>query len=125
MKRFDPSPPDAGDAALDMAVNPFLDKLVRSDKRGRAAQLFRARPAKASWHELLGMIDTTRARPCTPSELEPWHAVTGVFVIGHDAYTTSFQTAMTLYTTEDSMFIAYGATFAVVRYKTGQPLLVT
>ena len=72
--RFEPSPPEATQAALDMAVQPFVEKFVRTDKRERATTLYLPKQAKASWHELIPMVDTQRARPCTPDALEPWDA---------------------------------------------------
>ena len=49
----------------------------------------------------------------------------GVFLVENEAYSVATQTAMGLYVKEDSLFIAYSATFAVVRYHTGNPLLLT
>lgn len=124
-QRFDPSPAVATDAALEMAVQPFIERFVRPDKRERATTLFLPKQPKASWHELIQMIDTTRARPYAAGALEPWNAVRGVFVVDHDAYSITTQAAMGLYVTEDSMFVAYSGTFAVVRYHNGSPLLLT
>ena len=123
--RFEPSPPEATQAALDMAVQPFVEKFVRTDKRERATTLYLPKQAKASWHELIGMVDTHRARPCTPEALAAWDAVTGVLLVAHEAYTVSAKEAMSLYLTEDAVFAAYRGTFAVIRYTNGQPLLLT
>lgn len=123
--RFEPSPPEATQAALDMAVQPFVEKFVRADKRDRATGMYLPKQAKASWHELIAMVDTHRARPCTPDALAPWDSVTGVLLVAHEAYTVSAKEAMTLYLTEDAIFAAYRGTFAVIRYTNGQPLLLT
>lgn len=123
--RFDPSPTVATEAALEMAVQPFIDRFVKDDKRERAAALFLVKQPKASWHELIQMIDTSRARPYEAGALEPWNAVRGVFLVDHEAYSVTTQTAMGLYVLEDSLFIAYRGTFAVARYHTGKPLLMT
>ena len=123
--RFDPSPTLATDVGLETAVVPFIDRFVKADKRDRAIALFAPKQEKASWHELIQMIDTSRARPYEPGALEPWNAVRGVFLVDHEAYSVTTQTAMGLYVLEDSIFIAYRSTFAVVRYDTGTPLLLT
>ena len=123
--RFDPSPTVATDVGLETAVRPFIDRFVKTDKHDRAIALFAPKQEKASWHELIQMIDTTRARPYAPGVLEPWNAVRGVFLVDHEAYAVTTQTAMGLYVLEDSLFIAYRSTFAVVRYDTGTPLLLT
>lgn len=123
--RFDPSPPEATEVALDMAVRPFVEKFVRADKRERATSLYLPRPPRASWHELIAMVDTQRAQLCTPEVLAPWDAVTGVLLVAHEAYTVSAKEAMTLYLTEDAVFAAYRGTFAVIRYTNAQPLLLT
>lgn len=123
--RFDPSPSEATDAALEMAIRPFIERFVREDKRERALSLFLPKSPKASWHELIGMIDTARARPFEDETLDPWKGVPGVFVIDHDAYSTETHTAMGLYCLEDALFVAYTSTFAVVRYHDGSRLLLT
>ena len=127
-QRFDPSPTVATDAAIEMAVQPFIDRFVKPDKRERAIAHFLGSPPrqpKASWHELIQMTDNARARPYAPGVLEPWNAVRGVFLVDHEAYSVTTQTAMGLYVLEDALFIAYRGTFAVVRYTTGAPLLLT
>ena len=123
--RFDPSPTVATDVGLETAVRPFIDRFIKTDKHDRAIALFAPKQDKASWHELIQMIDTSRARPYAPGVLEPWSAVRGVFLVDHEAYAVTTQTAMGLYVLEDSLFIAYRSTFAVVRYDTGTPLLLT
>ncbi|MBA3453333.1 MAG: hypothetical protein H0T42_09605 [Deltaproteobacteria bacterium] len=127
-QRFDPSPTLATDVGLETAIQPFIDRFVKEEKRERATALFISiapKQDKASWHELIQMIDTSRARPYAPGVLEPWNAVRGVFLVDHEAYAVTTQTAMGLYVLEDSLFVAYRSTFAVVRYKTGAPLLLT
>lgn len=123
--RFDPMPPVATETALDSAIRPFVDRLVREDKRERARAHFLPKLEKASYHELVTSIDMARARPYAPEVLDGWKGVRGVFLVDHDAYSLAIEEAMALYLREDAIFIAYGANFAVVRYQTGQPLLVT
>jgi hypothetical protein len=124
-QRFDPSPALATDTGLETAVRPFIERFVKEDRRERAVSHFLPKQPKASWHELIQLIDTARARPYAPAVLEPWHDVRGVFVIDHDAYAVTTQAAMELYVLEDALFIAYHGTFAVVRYASGKPLLLT
>ncbi len=124
-QRFDPSPTIATEVGLETAIRPFVERFVKEDKRERAFAAFCPKQPKASWHELIQMIDTTRARPYAPGALEPWNAVRGVFLVDHEAYAVTTQTAMGLYVVEDSLFVAYRSTFAVVRYDTGTPLLLT
>jgi hypothetical protein len=124
-QRFDPSPTIATEVGLETAIRPFVERFVKEDKRERAIAAFCPKQPKASWHELIQMIDTARARPYAPGALEPWNAVRGVFLVDHEAYAVTTQTAMGLYVVEDSLFVAYRSTFAVVRYDTGTPLLLT
>ena len=124
--RFNPSPEVATETALDMALRPFIERFVKADKRDRALSHFLPKLEKASYHELITSIETTRARPCTADTLAEWNAVRGVFLVDHEAYAMTTQTAMGLYVTgADSLFVAYRGTFAVVRYQTGSPLLLT
>lgn len=124
--RFSPSPELATETALDMALRPFIERLVKDDKRERAVSHFLPKKEKSSYHELITSIETTRARPSTAEELAQWKTVRGVFLIDHEAYSTTTETAMSLYIPgADAMFVAYGGTFAVVRYQSGQPLLLT
>ncbi len=124
-QRFDPSPTLATDVGLETAVRPFIERFVKADKQQRALERFAPKLDKASWHELIQMIDTSRARPYAPGVLEPWNAVRGVFLVDHESYAVTTQIAMGLYVLEDSLFVAYRSTFAVVRYDTGTPLLLT
>lgn len=124
--RWDPSPTIATDTGLETALRPFIEKFIKEDKRERASAHFLPKLEKASYHELIMALDTSRARPYTPGALEPWNAVRGVFLVEHEAYSVTTQTAMGLYVTgADSLFVAYRGTFAVVRYLTGAPLLLT
>jgi hypothetical protein len=124
--RFTPSPEIATETALDMALRPFIERLVKEDKRERAVAHFLPKKDKSSYHELITSLDTTRARPSNAAALAQWKAVRGVFLIDHEAYSTSIETAMELYVTgADALFVAYGGTFAVVRYQSGSPLLLT
>jgi len=124
--RFTPSPELATETALDMALRPFIERLVREDKRERAVAHFLPKLEKSSYHELITSLDTSRARPSTDGVLDQWNGVRGVFLVDHEAYSVTTQTAMQLYVTgADALFVAYGGTFAVVRYQTGSPLLLT
>ncbi|MBL0213562.1 MAG: hypothetical protein IPQ07_06755 [Myxococcales bacterium] len=124
--RFDPSPEIATVPALEMALRPFIDRLLKEDRRERAVAHFLPKLEKSSYHELVTSVDTTRARPCDAASLEPWKAVRGVFLVDHEAYAVTAQQAMDLYLTgTDALFVAYSGTFAVVRYQTGSPLLLT
>jgi hypothetical protein len=124
-QRFDPSPTLATEAGLETAIRPFIERFVKADKRERANAQFLPKQPKASWHELIQLIDTARARPYESGVLEPWNAVRGVFLVDHESYAVTTQIAMGLYVLEDSLFIAYRGTFAVARYATGSPLLLT
>ncbi|MGE0395659.1 MAG: hypothetical protein AB7T06_02950 [Kofleriaceae bacterium] len=124
-KRFDPSPTIATEAALEMAIVPFIDRFVKPELREKATAVFLPKNERHPWGDLVHMIDTTRARPYEPGVLAPWNAVRGVFLVEHEAYSVATQTAMGLYVVEDSLFIAYRATFAVARYASGKPLLLT
>lgn len=124
--RFDPSPEIATETALEMALRPFIDRFVKEEKRERAVAHFLPKKDISSYHELMTSLDTTRARPCPAGALEPWNAVRGVFLVDHDAYSVTAQTALGLYVgASDSLFVAYSGTFAVVRSATGSPLLLT
>ena len=124
--RFTPSPEIATETALDMALRPFIERLVKEDKRERAVAHFLPKKDKSSYHELITSLDTTRARPSNAEALSQWKAVRGVLLIDHEAYSTSIETAMELYVSgADALFVAYGGTFAVVRYQSGSPLLLT
>ena len=126
LPRLDPSLSAATDAALDMALRPFIERLVRPEKRERATSHFLPKREQSSYHELVTSIDESRARPCTAADLEGRHDVRGVLFVDHHAYSTTAQKAHELYLKDsDALFVAYGATFALVRYKSGAPMLVT
>jgi hypothetical protein len=124
-KRFDPSPTIATEAALDMAIKPFVERFVRPELHEKAIAAFLPKNERHPWGDLVHMIDTARARPYEPGVLAPWNAVRGVFLVEHESYSVATQTAMGLYVVEDSLFVAYRATFAVARYANGKPLLLT
>lgn len=124
-QRFDPSPTIATEAALDMAIKPFIERFVRPELHDKAIAAFLPKDERHHWGDLVHMIDSTRARPYEAGALAPWNAVRGVFLVDHEAYSVETQTAMGLYVVEDSLFIAYRATFAVARFANGKPLLLT
>ncbi len=124
-KRFDPSPTIATEAALEMAIKPFIERFVKTELQEKAIASFLPKTERHPWGDLVHMIDTTRARPYEPGVLAPWNAVRGVFLVEHESYSVATQTAMGLYVVEDSLFVAYRATFAVARYASGKPLLLT
>jgi len=124
--RFDGKLATATEAALDMALRPFIERLVKPDKRERATSHFLPKRSQSSYHELVTSIDTSRARTCTPADLAGWHEVRGVLFVDHDAYSTTAQQAHELYLQgAEAVFVAYGATFALLRPKSGAPLLIT
>lgn len=125
-QRFDASLTAASDAALDMALRPFIERLVKPEKRERANAHFLPKREQSSYHELVTSIDESRARPCTPEDIAGWNDVRGVLFVDHEAYTTTAKQAHELYIKgTDAMFVAYGATFALLRPRTGAPLLIT
>ena len=125
-QRLDANLNAASDAALDMALKPFIERLVRADKRERATSHFLPKKEQSSYHELVTSIDESRARPCTPADLAGRDDVRGVLFVDHEAYSTTAKEAHDLYLKgADAVFVAYGATFALVRYSSGAPLLVT
>lgn len=124
-QRFDPSPTIATEAALDMAVKPFIERFVREELRDKALAAFVPKDARHHWGDLVHMIDTSRARPYEAGALAPWNAVRGVFLVEDEAYSVETQTATGLYVVEDALFVAYRATFAVARFANGKPLLLT
>ena len=118
-------PERASDAALDMALRPFVERFVKEDKRSRAATMLAAKHGRIDWHDVLQLIDLRRGSTYSDADLEPWHAVRGVFLVGNDAFALDAKTAFGLYVTEPSLFVAYGATFAVTRDAHGHSLLLT
>ena len=66
------------------------------------------------------------ARPHdTQQDLQPWHAVRGVYLVDKDAFSLDAKTALGLYTTGPWLFIAYSATFAVAHDHGAGSLLFT
>lgn len=120
-KRFDPMPEPASDAALAMTLRPLVERFVREDKRPRALALM----DKHAWRDVLPLLDTSRGRTYTQHDLEPWHAVRGVYLVDKDAFSLDAKTAFGLYTTEPWLFIAYSATFAVAHDHGAGSLLFT
>jgi hypothetical protein len=120
-KRFDPMPEPATVAALDMTLQPFVERFVRTDRRARAAALM----DKHAWRDVMPLLDTSRARTYTDQDLQPWHAVRGVFLVDKDAFSLDTKTAFGLYVTDPWLFIAYSATFAVMHEPGAQSLLFT
>ena len=126
LPRLDPTLSAATDAALDMALRPFIERLVKPDKRERATAHFLPKREHSSYHELVTSIDESRARPCTPADIAGWNDVRGVLFVDHEAYSTTAKKAHDLYLKgTDAVFVAYGATFALLRPKSGAPLLIT
>lgn len=123
--RFDPMPELATAAALDMALNPFIERFVKEDKRARATSLFVPKQTKTEWRDVLPLVDTRRGRTYTDKDLQPWSAVRGVFLVDKDAFSVDAKTALGLYVKDPWLFIAYTATFAVLHYEVGQSLLFT
>jgi hypothetical protein len=123
--RFDPMPERATDAALDMAMRPFIERFVKEDKRARAASLLLPKHARVEARELLPLIDTRRGRTYAEADLAPWHVVRGVFLVDKDAFSIDAKGAFGLYVTDPWLFVAYTATFAVIHYEVGQALLFT
>jgi hypothetical protein len=115
----------ATDVALDQAIRPFIDRFIREDKRERATALLTTHTPRTEWRELISWVDTRRGRPLTDDSLLPWHTVRGVYLSGKDAFSVSTEEAMKLRSAEHTLFIAYGATFAVVHDHHGAPLLLT
>src|SRR5437660_12769692 len=114
-------PEKASAAAFDMTLQPFVDRFVREDRRARAKLLM----DKHAWSDVISLLDTTRARAYTEKDLQPWHAVRGVFLVDKDAFSVDAKTALGLYAPEPWLFIAYSATFAVTHEHGPASLLFT
>jgi hypothetical protein len=123
-RRFDPMPETASEVALDQALRPFIERFVSADKRTHAASVYLPNKTRHEWRGLISMIDRQRGRTFEDTELVPWHAVRGVFLVDKDAYSVDTRTAMGLYVKDEAMFVAYGSTFAVA-LGTGGRLLLT
>jgi len=114
-------PEPASEAALGMTLKPLVERFVREDKRTRAMSLL----DKHAWRDVLPLLDTSRGRTYTQQDLQPWHAVRGVYLVDKDAFSLDAKTAFGLYTTEPWLFVAYGATFAVAHDHGAGSLLFT
>ena len=133
--RFVPMPETATDAALEMALKPFVERFVKEEKRERASSLLfgrtsaapgsSARQPRVECRDLLPLIDTKRGRTYTDPDLAPWHAVRGIFLVDKDVFSVDAKTALGLYVRDPWIFIAYTATFAVAHWEVGQSLLLT
>ncbi|HEY4240491.1 MAG TPA: hypothetical protein VGM88_11785 [Kofleriaceae bacterium] len=121
--RFDPMPPAATSAALDLALRPFCERFVREDRRERASAAF-GKP-KCDWAAFARDVDTRRGRTYATAELTPWHATPGVFLIEHDAFSLPLDKALELYAPGAWLFVSYGATFAVLHDPKAASLLLT
>ena len=73
----------------------------------------------------MSLLDTTRCRTYTEPDLQPWHAVRGVFLVDKDAFSLDAKTAFGLYVTDPWLFIAYRASFAVIHEPRVRSLLFT
>ncbi len=113
-------PETASEAALELTLQPFVERFVREDKRARAVALM----AKHAWRELIPLLDLTRGRTYTEQDLKGWHDVRGVFLVDKDAFSLDAKTAFGLYATDPWLFISYRATFAVT-HEHGGSLLFT
>ena len=114
-------PETASEAALAMTLRPLAERFVREDRRARALSLM----DKHAWREVLPLLDSTRGRTYTAQDLQPWHAVRGVFLVDNDAFSLDAKAAFGLYVTGPWLFIAYGATFAVAHDQGAGSLLYT
>ena len=118
-----PSP--ATSAALELTIKPFIDRFVTKERHDKAVAAFLPKQPRAHWGDLAHMTDNTRAMPLVPETIDPWKAVRGVFLFEDQAHSMSLEEALALYVQGDTLFISYEATFAVARYATGNPLLLT
>jgi hypothetical protein len=123
--RFDPMPERTTDAALDLALRPFVDRFIEEERRARARTVLTPKHGRIDWRDVIPLLDTRRARVFEARDLEPWHAVRGVFLVDHDAFSVDAKTMSSYYVTDPWMFVSYGATFAVVREEHGHSLLYT
>lgn len=113
------------DAALDLALRPFVDRFVDEERRDRARAMLTPKQGRLDWTAVLMLLDTKRARVLETRDLEPWNAVRGVFLVDHDAFSVDAKTMASYYVTEPWMFVAYGATFAIVHEGHGRSLVYT
>jgi hypothetical protein len=118
-------PERASDAALDMALRPFVDRFVEEDKQTRARAAFTPKSGKLEWRDVLKLVNTRRGQTFVESDLAPWHAVRGVFIVDRDAFSVDAKTATHYYVTDPWLFVSYGATFAVIHDEGRHSLLYT
>ena len=124
-QRF-PDQTPATEAALALTIKPFIERFVQPERSAKALSHFVPREARANWGDLAHMFDNARARPLEAKTIEPWHAVRGVLLVEHEAYSMSVEDAMKLYIAQDSLFVSYEATFAIARFANhGAPMLLT
>jgi hypothetical protein len=130
-KRFDPVPELASDVAIDQALRPFIQRFVQEARREHATAVYLPNTAggapgtrsRHEWRGLIAHVDKQRGRTFTATELAPWLAVRGVFLVDRDAFAVDAKTAIGLYVPTEWMFVAYGATFAIVADQHGKLLL--
>ena len=125
MPHTEARPELANQTALDQAIRPFIDRFIREDKRDRANAILASHTPRTEWRELISWVDTSRGRALTDDSLTPWHTVRGVYLSGKEAYSVSTAEAMKLRSVDHTLFISYGATFAVNHDHHGAPLLLT
>ncbi|MEO8551626.1 MAG: hypothetical protein ABI678_16725 [Kofleriaceae bacterium] len=123
--RFDPMPERTTEAALDLALRPFVDRFIDEERRARARTVLTQKHGRMDWSGVMPLLDIRRARVFETRDLEPWNAVRGVFLVDHDAFSIDAKTMASYYVPDPWMFVAYGATFAVVHEGHGQSLLYT
>ena len=73
-------PERASDAALDMALRPFVDKFIDEDKRTRARAAFTPKAGRLEWREILKLVNTRRGQtfaidPCIPTSWSDYRIV--------------------------------------------------
>ncbi len=118
-------PERANEVALDMALRPFVERFVDEDKRLRARAALAPKHGRFDWRDVLALVNTRRGRTFAPAELEPWHAVRGVFLVDRDAFSVDAKTVTEYYVTDPWLFVSYGATFAVIHDEGRHSLLYT
>lgn len=118
-------PERATDAALDLALRPFVDRFVDEDKHARARAAFTPKLGRLDWRDALQWVNTRRGQVFVEADLVPWHAVRGVFLVDKDAFSVDAKTATGYYVTDPWLFVSYGATFAVVHDEGRHSLLYT
>jgi hypothetical protein len=124
-RHFPATATSATDAALELTIKPFIDRFVAKERHDKAIASFLPKQPRAHWGDLAHMTDNSRARPLEPATIAPWKAVRGVFLVEDQAFSMSLDEALAIYVPGDTVFVSYEATFAVIKQKTGQPLLLT